>query len=281
MKISLLTYLYSRYPLEHAFRLCAQQGYDGIELWGARPHAYPLDMTRQKIQEICRLKEKYGLAISMYTPEVLGYPYNLCSPNESERNRTVAYYERALDIARVIGAPRVQIAVGHAGYAADRRAMWRTMVDEVRFLAQKAEKVDVDVIVEALTAYESNMIVSCDDLVELLEDVGSPRVKGMLDTVPPMVHGEAMSDYFEKLGERMAYVHFVDAQPGTDYHAPYGTGIVPLEACVDMFRRFGYDGWLCVELLTPELRNAELYAGQAIRQLKKMLRNDTAEERFE
>ena len=64
MKTSLLTYLFRRYPLEKAFQVCSDLGYDGIEIWGARPHAYPWDMDGEKIEDILRMKEQYGLEIT-------------------------------------------------------------------------------------------------------------------------------------------------------------------------------------------------------------------------
>ena len=45
MKLSLSTFVYFRYPLIEAIRRTAHFGYDGVELWGGRPHAYADDMA--------------------------------------------------------------------------------------------------------------------------------------------------------------------------------------------------------------------------------------------
>ena len=43
MKFCMFTSGYMRDPLEKAFRDAAELGYDGIEIWGGRPHAYAPD----------------------------------------------------------------------------------------------------------------------------------------------------------------------------------------------------------------------------------------------
>lgn len=60
----------------------------------------------------------------------------------------------------------------------------------MRALTEHAEKVGVDLIMEAVTLMESNTIIFLEDLVELLDDLGSSHVKTMIDTVTPMVHKE-------------------------------------------------------------------------------------------
>ena len=44
MKIGFFTMPYMRLPLERAFRDAARFGYDGVEIWGGRPHAYAPDL---------------------------------------------------------------------------------------------------------------------------------------------------------------------------------------------------------------------------------------------
>ena len=77
MKIGLFTMPYMRLPLERAFRDAARFGYDGVEIWGGRPHAYSFDLKAGGISEIKELSRRYGLPIIGYTPEMNMYPYNM------------------------------------------------------------------------------------------------------------------------------------------------------------------------------------------------------------
>ncbi len=70
MKIGLFTFGYQRLPLERAFEDAARFGYDGIEIWGGRPHAYPFDLKAGEVTVVKELAEKYEMPIIGYTPEM-------------------------------------------------------------------------------------------------------------------------------------------------------------------------------------------------------------------
>ena len=56
MKLGMFTSGYQYYPLEAAFQDAKRIGYDYIELWGGRPHAFPPDLKRGGIEQVkkCR-----------------------------------------------------------------------------------------------------------------------------------------------------------------------------------------------------------------------------------
>lgn len=271
MKIALLSLLFRRYHLEKVFEVASEQGYDGVEIWGGRPQAYPYDMDEAHCEDVLRMKEQYHLEVPMYTPEVLGYPFNIATTDAKERRETIDYLTKALDVTKAIGAPRIQLATGHAGHGTNRRQNKQNVMYVLKTLADHAEKLDVNIVLEAVTLMESNVVIFLDDLVEMIEDIGSPRIKGMLDTVTPTVHHETFADYFEKLGDNMDYIHFVDSDGRDQHHFPVGEGNIPMEALVNIIRKYKYDGWLSSELVSPFARDPELFAAQEIRNIRKLL----------
>ena len=52
MKFSFLTYQFARYPLEYCFYMAKEYGFNGVEVWGARPHAYAYDMDNTMIRQV-------------------------------------------------------------------------------------------------------------------------------------------------------------------------------------------------------------------------------------
>lgn len=271
MKIATLTVLFCRHPLEKVFQIASAQGYDGIELWGARPHAYPYDMDHERIADVLRMKKQYKLEIPMYTPELLAYPYNIASQDPVERKDTIDYLKRAIEVAKGIEAPRMQVTCGHAGYGTERRKNLENVRKVLREIVDHAEKIGIDIIIEPLTIMETNTIYLLDDVVELIEYLNSKRVKTMMDTVTPLVHWEPYSDHFERLGKKLDYVHFVDSNGNNQSHMALGTGIIDLPGLIKIMRRYGYDGWLCIELISSFIREPEMFAGREIRVLKQML----------
>ena len=76
MQFGLFTCGYQHLPLETAFRDAADFGYDYIELWGGRPHAFAPDLLSGEAEEIRRLTQRYHMPVRVYTPEHNAYPYN-------------------------------------------------------------------------------------------------------------------------------------------------------------------------------------------------------------
>jgi protein FrlC len=58
----------------------------------------------------------------------------------------------------------------------------------------------MDLLLVPLTAYESNVVVTCNNFVEAPDEVGSERLLGMCDICPPFCNREPIMSYFEKLG---------------------------------------------------------------------------------
>ena len=103
MKFSFLTYQFCRFGLEHSFKMAQEYGFEGVEVWGGRPHAYAHDMGREEIQAILGWKKQYGVEISMFTPEILAYPYSLTSSMEKERRETIEYLLKSVETAARLG----------------------------------------------------------------------------------------------------------------------------------------------------------------------------------
>lgn len=70
MKLGMFTSGYQYYPLEARFRMRKESAMIYIELWGGRPHAFPLDLKRGGIEQVKKLIEVYE-AGSVYTPDTM------------------------------------------------------------------------------------------------------------------------------------------------------------------------------------------------------------------
>ena len=167
MKLGMFTSGYQRNDLEHIFIDAKRFGYDYIELWGGRPHAYAPDLKNGDIKELLRLRDKYGVEIRGYCPEHNAYPYNYMIGSEAQRQDAIEYLKLCFDMAKEMGADYTLISSGHAGYGADHDQIWNRLEKSVRELVDHAEKIGMKIVMEALTVYESNVIKSANDLKKL------------------------------------------------------------------------------------------------------------------
>lgn len=268
MKLSVLSNLFYRFPIEKTFQMAADNGFDGIELCGLRPHAYAWDMDEKRCGYIRSLSEQYGLEISMYTPELLMYPYNVSSPYRKEREETAAYLKKSVDVAAALGTSRVQVTCGHPGYFTDRKENMRHTVDTLKAVCEEAEKKEIDLVVECLTIMESSTVVMLDSFCEIAAQVNSPRLCSMLDSAMVMSNWEPLDAYFEKLGDRLKHIHWGDSHGENERHLEIGMGRIDPESFFDIVHRHGYDGWVSLEMFGDYVREPEMHSAREARLLK-------------
>ena len=154
MQLSFLSYLFRRFPLEYSFAAAGRYGFDGVEIWGARPHAYPPDLDAGEIADIRRAARENRVRISAYTPELLAYPYNLVSPLEKEREETQRYLARALEIAAELEAERVLFTLPHPGYAARREKVLAEAVQRLKQLRKDRRPRQIAADVQHMRAHD-------------------------------------------------------------------------------------------------------------------------------
>ena len=273
MKLGMFTSGYQRNDLEHIFIDAKRFGYDYIELWGGRPHAYAPDLKNGDIKELLRLRDKYGVEIRGYCPEHNAYPYNYMIGSEAQRQDAIEYLKLCFDLAKEMGADYTLISSGHAGYGADHDQIWNRLEKSVRELVDHAEKIGMKIVMEALTVYESNVIKSANDLKKLFTIIDSPNLVGMCDIVPPYTQHESIMDYFDKLGDKMYHLHLIDGRHDSDDHVIPGEGEIPLPELIKELKEINYDKTATIELVTGYINEPRFYARRAIDNVRAMMKD--------
>lgn len=270
MEFGLFTCGYQHLPLEQAFRDAAEFGYDYIELWGGRPHAFAPDILAGDSGEICRLIKRYHIPIRVYTPEHNAYPYNYMLGSEAQWKDCMRYLGDAFRAAAAIGADYTLVSVGHGGSTSQEQRQER-LLRSLRRLCREAERTGQHILLETLTPYESNTCTHLRELQEVLNAISSPVLLGMCDVVPPFVQGEDPADYVRVLGSKMGHLHLVDSDGVSDTHLIPGDGIMPLRKILREMRLSGYDGMATIELVTNYMSDPSRYAKLALERAKELL----------
>ena len=271
LKVGMFTSGYQRNPLEHCFMDAKEYGYDYIELWGGRPHAYAPDLKAGDINEVRRLIEKYEMPVLGYTPEHNAYPYNYMIGSEAQRRDAVDYLKLSLEMAKEMGAEFVLTSPANGGYLATYDQLWSRLEKNIQELGDYAAKLEIKRVVEALTPYESNFFTRANDLVELFRRVDNPYVVGMCDIVPPFVQHESIMAYFDKLGNKMDHMHIIDGENGSDTHMIPGEGNIPIKEMLYEMKRIGYDKTATLELVTNYINEPRFYAKRAIDNMRELM----------
>ena len=270
MKITFFTNSLHRWPIEKSFEVASKFGYDGIEIWGGRPHAYAPDMRPEDIQKIKDLSAKYNLPIVSFEPEMA------CLLWRDQRwiDESMEYFRQCIDFCKAIGCPYMVMAALQCSYEYSTDEDWAQFIKYMKELAAYSESVDgVTMILETVTPWEGNILIRSDDTVRALKEINSPKVKAMLDLAAPLTVGEPSSNYFEKLGKDLVHVHLVDCKKDVEDHLILGDGELPVEEVLSMLDSYGYDGYCSVELFDEYRTEPILFNQRAIRAIRQSLEN--------
>ena len=265
MKYGCFSLDFRRFSLETAFRLAAKYGFDGLEIWGGRPHAFPYDIEKGKIDEILKLKLKYNLEIPMYTPNAIGTQFNLCSLDLREQEDCMDYYKTAIRACAAISSPRMLVVADHPGYEISGRKSWQQFIRNMKELGKYAQEYDVKLVIESLTPMESPVITTADDCKNAIDDIGLPNIEAMLDVAPPTIVYEPLSAYFDKLKDKMHYIHLCNNDRKTDAHLRLDTGELAIEDMMRVFKEHDFDGFITVELYSECYSDPEVMIANASR----------------
>ena len=273
MKFGLFTCGYQRTTIEKAFADAKAFGYDYIELWGGRPHAYAPDLCRRDSEELKLLREQieaFALPVLVYTPEHNAYPFNYMQGTERQWEESMEYLAKALHAAALLSAPYMLVSAGHGGDRPPKERHER-LVRSLARLSEEAGKSGRVVLLETLTRYESNTCTTLAELKAVLEEVDSPYLMGMCDVAAPFTCGEDPAEYARLLGRRLLHLHVVDSDGKSDTHLIPGEGIMDLGDILRRMKAYGYDGSATIELVTNYIDRPSEAAGEAIRKLRSML----------
>lgn len=247
MKLSFNTWAYSSfpswlpaYPLDETIRRIARIGYDGIEIGAWSPHAFPETTTAERRKEILRVLEGEGIAVSSMLPAPSGN--NVSSPIPEERRYATNQYKQIADLCSELGGKTLLYIPGWVVFGTTRREAWKWSAEALREIGDYCTQYDMTVTIEP-TSYDSNLVDTADQAVEMMEEVNLPNVKLMFDTFHVLYRREVMSDYAYRMGENLKHIHISEER-----RMPPGCGRGDFPALCQALREIDYDGYVTMEI---------------------------------
>jgi fructoselysine 3-epimerase len=274
MKLSFNTWVYSSFPvwvpaytLEETIKRIAGIGYDGIEIGAAAPHAYPSHLNKDRRKAIKRILDDNGIAVSSMLPAPGGGPgFNVASPLEEERMEAVAQYKQVIELCSDLGGPTVMYIAGWQIYGTSRIQAWEWSRQALTEIAKTAADFGIVLVVEP-TPTDSNLVESCDDAIEMMEQVGAKNVGLMFDTQHAYYRNEVPTDYVYRMGKNLRHIHLSEFG-----RLPPGAGRGDFVGLVSALREIGYEGYLTMEIgFNRRDVEPDLVARQAYEYLKPLV----------
>ena len=250
-------------PFDTVIARLSKAGYDGVELFGARPYGHPDQYPSKASRQSLRAKlSDLNLAISNYGADFWGIPLGA---SDADAGTYEESFKRNLEFCLDIGCDsiRVDTVVGKWPEG-DRAAVWRRYVSIWRKCSDLAAKSNVQLFWE----FEPGFIINKpSEIARLTDEVGRSNFKLMFDACHAQMSGvlgarqdvppeklPSVVDFVAKMGSRIGTVHLIDSDntlhhDETSTHAPFGAGVLDFDAIVEELRKVGYGGpWWTIDL---------------------------------
>ncbi len=254
MRFAQSSFVYLNYSLQEAIRRLHSFGYQGIEVWGGRPHAYRHDLDDQ-LDQIKDLLDGLGMYVPNLVPAQFRYPSSLCSLNETVRQDSVGYICDAIDNAQKLGAPYVSLCPGMTLHGDDLDRGWAQLRRNIGELLDHAKGTGITLLIEPAHRHESTLILTVEDGLRMIEEIGSDSLGILLDTGHANVNGEDLAQVVRSLKDVPLHIHIDDNHGDSDAHLVPGEGTMDFAPFVQALSEIGYQGFVSAELsfqYTPE-----------------------------
>ena len=212
-----------------------------------------------------RLLKQYKIRISSILPAPGGGPGgNIASANPEERKWTKQYWKDCMDMGLELDECKTFLCVcGWYIYGTRQRDAWKWAVESLSEVADYAAENGVTLVLEP-TATDSNLVESCDDAMNMMEDIGKENVKLMFDTTHALYRNEVPSDYVYQMGSNLKHIHMADY----DRKAP-GTNGCDFVDIMQALKDIGYEGYITMENGFPTRScHPDVVARQSLENLK-------------
>lgn len=233
-----LSMLFTEEDFLDRFKAAADAGFKGVE------YLFPYDYTPAEIKS--RL-EANGLSQVLHNLPAgdwdAGERGIACHPDRVEEFR--ASVDLAIEYATALGCKQVNCLSGIQPEAASDEQARRTLVDNLRFAADKLEAAGILLLAEPINTRDipGFFLNRTEQALAIFDEVGSTNLKLQYDIYHMQIMEGDLAPTIEKHLDRIAHVQLAD-NPGR--HEP-GTGEINYPFLFDHLDRLGYDGWIGCE----------------------------------
>jgi ribose 5-phosphate isomerase B len=244
--------------LESGPRAAAESGFTAVELSLRKPG----DMTATQLEE---LLGAHHLSLSAIATgqSCLHDQFCLSTSDEEVRRRTVERLAEHIKMGARFNAPVIigGIRGALAGSEEERKRQRFMAIESMRECTELADSLGSLLLLEPINRYETNFVNSAEDGLELIEEVGRPNLKLLLDSFHMNIEDANMAEAIEKAGDHLGYIHFADS----NRQAP-GRGHIDFDVILRALARINYSGVMAVEILPlPDDSRAMQEAGAFLR----------------
>ena len=227
---------WSRDECARAIANSAEVGYDFIEAPALDPSLIDPEFTRRQL-------EKSGIGINFSLG--LDFETDISSGDKEKGRRGKERLEQAIAVCRDCGGEYIG-GILHSAFGKysepTTAAGVAQSVDILRQVAETAAKSNITLVLEVVNRYESNVLNTAAQAVEMCKRIGMPNVKVHLDVYHMNIEESDIQAAILETGDYLGYFHTGDSHRGY-----MGSGMIDLTGVFRALVRSGYQGPITFE----------------------------------
>ncbi len=224
--------------LPAACRKAQELGFDAIEIFA--PSATAVDPV--ELQQLLT-QHSLNLAAVGTGAGMVKHGLSLTSTDTDERARAKEFIRSIIDFGGPHGAPAIIGSMqGRWGGALSREAALDLLREALNELGEYARKHDVPLIYEPLNRYETNLITTVADGVDLMKSLQTDNVQLLADLFHMNIEEADLAAAIRAGKGHIGHLHFVDSN-----RRPAGLGHMDYAPIAAALKEIGYDKYASAE----------------------------------
>jgi D-psicose/D-tagatose/L-ribulose 3-epimerase len=225
------------------FKTVKDIGYQVIEVCVEDPRLLTAGALRQAA---------HGTGLQISICGAFGPERDVSHDDPTMRALGIEYLRQCVDIAAAVGSPHVAgpmySATGKARLLApqERDAQRTWAADSLRQVADYAAQRGVRLAIEPLNRFETDLINTVEQALDLCARIDRDNVGLLLDTFHMNIEEKSIGNAIISAGAKVFHVQVSENDRGTP-----GSGHVPWQETFDALDTIGYDGPIVVESFLP------------------------------
>jgi D-psicose/D-tagatose/L-ribulose 3-epimerase len=221
-------------------------GYDAVEIPVEDPSLIDLDLVKKALAD-------EGLKAIICG--AFGPSRDLTHDDPAFHQTCFTYLDSCLEIASELGAGFVAgpmySAVGKARLVSpeQRKVEWDRAVSNLRKVCRRAGEFGLDLAIETLNRFETDLINTSEDLMRLIVDINEPQAKAVLDGFHLNIEEPDLESAIRRVGDKLIHV-----QVSENYRGTPGTGQTNWAAWKRGLEAINYRGTISIESFTPQVK---------------------------
>ena len=224
-------------------------GYAGVEIPIFDTNTKTWESWKKKLDEL----ELDSVAITINGPE-----YKQISADASIRKSTLERNKRAIDCAAVIGSELLAgpfhsaLGVFTGKSATEQERAWAK--ENLFALAEYAQQYGIVLGLEYLNRFESYLVTTTEELIQLVDEINHPNCKLMFDSFHANIEEQDIAAAIKKMAHRLVYVQLSENDRGI-----LGRGHVDFKSILLALEEIEYTGMISVEAFSTKLSVANIW----------------------